>query len=61
MKKIKTVESAINNLKDVQLNLVEMSDVFGGGNCLFWGRFKIGDECVCYKKSFLAIPKEAEK
>lgn len=54
MKRIKTVEKAINNLKDVQLGIAEMSDLVGG-KCLFFGSFILPGGCACDKRDFLAI------
>lgn len=54
------VEGAINNLKDVQLGLAEMSDLIGG-KCLFAGRFLINGGCACDKKNFLPIGKVVEE
>lgn len=54
MNKIKSLESAINNLKEVELGIAEMSHITGG-KCLFFGRFMLPNGCVCDKKNFLAI------
>lgn len=54
MKRIKTVEKSINNLKDVQLGIAEMSDLVGG-KCLVFGSFILPGGCACDKRDFLAI------
>lgn len=54
MKKIKTVEKSINNLKELQLGIAEMSDLVGG-KCIVFGSFLLPGGCACDKKDFLAI------
>lgn len=54
MKTIRTVEESINNLKDIQLGIAEMSDLVGG-KCIVFGSFILPGGCACDKKDFLAI------
>lgn len=54
MRTIKTVEKSINNLKEIQLGIAEMSELVGG-KCIIFGSFILPGGCLCDKKDFLAI------
>lgn len=54
MKTIKTVEKSINNLKEIQLGIAEMSDLVGG-KCIVFGSFILPGGCLCYKNDFLPV------
>lgn len=58
MKKIKTIENSINDLREARLGISQMSDIYGGKkeknrHCAFADQFMIGDYCFCNKRNFI--------
>lgn len=58
MKRIKTIENSINDLREARLGISQMSDIYGGKkdkshHCFGLDQFMINDYCFCNKRRFI--------